>query len=346
MNDGTILVTGGAGFVGSNVVRAALEHGRWSHAVVLDSVVDELASAAFTPYGDRVVVHLGDVTDPDCLRSLPRRDEITHVVHGAMIAHVSAWELEDPARYMHVNVGGTANVLAGARHLPALQRFLYVSSGAVYGEPTAASPPGTQPESGPLDPAETYGISKLASELVTRRLGTLFDLDVRIARLSWVFGPMERPTPGRTIMSPPHAIVRAILDRREFRVTRRSLDAVGDFLSSEDAASGIVALLAVENPGHVAYNIALGRLAPIAEVLEIVTEAHPAFSYRVVEDGETADLDHDPALRCARWNAYEIARIARDAGWTPRPLAEQLRTYLDWALALRGAPDTGAAAAA
>ena len=346
MNHGTVLVTGGAGFVGSNVVRVALEQGAWSHAVVLDRTVDEVARAAFAPYGERVIVQLGDVTDLDCLRSLPRRDEITHVVHGAMIAHVPAWELDDPARYVHVNVGGTANVLAGARDLPALQRFVYVSSGAVYGEPTAASPRGTQPESGPLDPAETYGISKLASELVTRRHGALFDLDVRIARLSWVFGPMERPTPGRTIMSPPHAIVRAILDRRELRVTRRSLEAVGDFLSSEDAASGILALLSVEDPKHVAYNIALGRLAPFAELLEIVTDAHPAFVYRVVEDGEAADVDHDPALRRARWNAYEIERIARDADWTPRPLAEQLRTYLAGALTRPAVAATGSVAAA
>ena len=344
MKDGTMLVTGGAGFVGSNVVRVALESGRWSHAVVLDRAIDECARAAFASHGDRVVVHLGDVTDPGCLRSLPRRDEITHVVHGAMIAHVPAWELDDPARYVHVNVGGTANVLAGARRLPALERFIYVSSGAVYGEPTAASPHETQPEPGPLDPAETYGISKLASELVTRRHGTLYGLDVRIARLSWVFGPMERPTPGRTIMSPPHAIVRAILDGRELRVTRRSLDGVGDFLSSEDAASGIVALLSAEDPRHVAYNIALGRLAPFAELLAIVTDLHPAFAYRVVEDGAAADVDHDPALRHARWNAYAIERIARDAGWTPRPLAEQLETYLDWALTHRVATEAGAVA--
>ena len=147
-------------------------------------------------------------------------------------------------------------------------------------------------------------------------------------------------------MSPPHAVVRAILERRELRVTSRSLEAVGDLLSSEDAASGIVALLSVENPRHVAYNIALGRLAEFAELLEIVAKAHPAFSYRVVEDGEPADVDHDPALRQARWNAYEIERIARDASWTPQPLAAQLRTYLDWALTRPASSGTSTVAAA
>jgi len=333
MNGATVLVTGGAGFVGSNLVRALLERDTTSSVVILDRAVDELAASSLAPYGERVTVQLGDITDPQTFVALPQRERITHVVHGAMIAHVPAWEQDDPSAYVRVNILGTVNVLEYARRQPTVARLLYLSSGAVYGEPTAASPEASQPESGPFNPSETYGISKHTSELLARRYADLFALDVRIARLSWVFGPMERATSGRTIMSPPHAIVSAIVAERALTVTRRSLDAVGDFLSAEDVAAGVVALLMAPTPEHVSYNIALGQLVRLGEVLELAGRIQPAFHYTVVDDDQPADLDHDPTLRRARWNAYAIQRMQRDVGWRPRPLAAQLRSYFDWALA-------------
>lgn len=326
------LVTGGAGFVGTNVVRHLLERDDVHHVIVFDRVIADQARDYLAPHGDRVQLHVGDITDLAAFDAVPDYEAVTHIVHGAMVAHVPAWELADPTQFVNVNVLGTINTLEWARRLPALRRFLYVSSGGVYGEAIESSPEGPQAEDGPFNPPELYAISKYASELLSRRYGALFGLDIRIARLSWVFGPMERVTSGRALMSPPYAIARALVEDRPVTVTRRTLAAVGDFLSAEDVAVGVATLLHAENPRHTAYNIALGTLTRFDALLEASALAQPAARFVVTDNDHPADLDHDPSLRRARWNAYDIGRMRREFDWEPRPLAEQLRTYLDWVL--------------
>ncbi len=326
------LVTGGAGFVGSNLVRRLLESDQEARVIVLDRAVDGLAEDLFAPFEDRVRVVLGDITDPAALDRVPGLDEVTRVVHCAMVAHVPAWEVADPSRFIHVNVGGTANVLDWARQMPALERFLYVSSGGVYGDATEESPGEPQPEAGPFNPPELYAISKYSSELICRRYAELFDFDLRIVRLSWVFGPMERVTSGRTLMSPPYAIARAILEDRPVTVRRRALEAVGDFLSSEDIAGALVALLDAAEPAASTYNIAAGELTSFQALLDAAAAAHPGVRFSVVDDDSAVDLDHDPSLRRARWNAYDISRMRGEFAWEPRPLQEQLTSYFAWLL--------------
>ncbi len=328
-----ILVTGGAGFVGSNVVRRLLESDDEVRVIVVDRAVDDLAKALFAPFSDRLQLHLCDIADPEGLETVVDSAMVTHVVHCAMVAHVPSWELENPTPFVHVNIVGTTNVLEWARRLPSLRRFLYVSSGGVYGEATAISPSLTQPESGPFNPPELYAISKYTSELICRRYGELFGLDVRIVRLSWVFGPMERVTPGRTLMSPPYAIARAIVEDRVLTVTRRTLAAVGDFISAEDTADAMTRLLSATEPGYSTYNIAAGRLIGFPELLDAAAQANQRARYVVVDDDDRdADIDHDPLLRLARWNAYDIERMRSDFAWEPRPLVEQLGSYLAWLL--------------
>ena len=113
----TVLVTGGAGFVGSNVTRRLLEDDDSVQVIIFDRTVDHLAQALFAPFADRVTIHIGDITSPESLASVARHDEITHVAHGAMVAHVPQWEVDDPTRFVHVNVVGTSNVLEWARRL-------------------------------------------------------------------------------------------------------------------------------------------------------------------------------------------------------------------------------------
>ena len=330
MKQNVTLVTGGAGFVGSNLVRSLLERDQHARVIVVDRAVDDLAESLFEPYGQRVQIRIGDITDPDVLLTAAGSADVTHLVHCAMVAHVPRWELADPAQFVHVNIVGTTNMLEWARQQPTLQRFLYVSSGGVYGDPTTLSPAGPQPEGGPFNPPELYAISKYASELICRRYAELFDLDLRIVRLSWVFGPMERATSGRALMSPPYVIARGIIEDRPLKVTERSLEAVGDFLSAEDIAEAMTAILAADAPRFSTYNIAAGQLTSFRALLSAAEALGARFD--VVGDGDLdADLDHDPALRRARWNAYDIGRIRAEFGWAPRPLDAQLTSYIEWA---------------
>jgi nucleoside-diphosphate-sugar epimerase len=321
--------------VGTNIVRAWLRQDADRRAVVVDiSPPDAAALEWFDGVASRIDFVVSDLAAADPLGAVRAPETITHVVHAAMIAHVPEWERSNPRRFLDVNIGGTVNALEWARSLPELERLIYVSTGGVYGEPTAASPTGPQPEDGPFNPPELYPISKLACEGICRRYAELFGLDLRITRLSGVFGPMERRTSGRTIMSAGHAIASALAAGRPLRVTRRSLDAGGDFLSAEDIAEATVRLLTTPAGSlrHDTYNVAFGTFTGLSELLDAARGVAPALEVEVTESAATpADIDMNPADRLARWNAYAIDRARADLGWSPRPLRAQMASYLSWA---------------
>ena len=325
-----VLVTGGAGFVMSNVVRALLSESADARAVVLDlGGRDEAVAEFLAPFAHRIDWVGGDIRDESVVERAFSFGEITHVVHGATLTHFEGWEREDPGRFMDVNVMGTIRLLERARRAAGLERFVYVSSGAVYGEPVAESPSGPQPESGPFDLPEMYAISKFAAEMVARRYGELFDLDVVRVRFSGVFGPMERRTRARWLMSAPYHMVRAHLEGRPLRVARGTLDAGGDFLSSEEVGEGVAALLRAPRCAHRAYNIAAGRFQTMEEVFDTFRSVAAGFDLEVADESR-AEVAMNPDNRLARWNAYAIDRMRDDFGWRPRPLAEQLARYLGW----------------
>src|SRR5262249_50098003 len=161
----------------------------------------------------------------------------------------------------------------------------------VYGEPGPGTPDGLQPEEGPLGTPELYAVSKLAAELVARRYGELACLDVRTVRLSGVFGPLERPTGSRILMSPVHAVVEAATGGRALRVTGRTLSSVGDHVSAEDVADGLARLLRAPALRHDTYNLADGRLTGFAELADAVRAAGADLHLEVVPDAAGADLD-------------------------------------------------------
>lgn len=328
-----VLVTGGTGFVMSNVVKYLLQSDPEASAVILDLMpVAGLTAEFFAPVADRVTGVAGDIRDRTLLDRLGTEHTFTHVIHAAMVAGFLPWERETPAKFIDVNVMGTLNMLEWVRSLNGLQQFLYVSSGGVYGEPLPDSPTGPQPETGPFNPPELYAISKLTSERIVRRYGQLFNLQTPIVRLSGVFGPMERFTPGRVTMSMPYYMVRSVIEERPFRITAATLEAGGDFLSSEDIAPALAAVTRAETHQYDVYNIAYGTFTPVPEALDAFKQAVPAFEYEIVE-AQQADVIMDPEQRYARWNAYAIDRISGEFGWQPRPLREEFKSYYDWVMA-------------
>lgn len=327
-----VLVTGGNGFVMSNVVNYLLQTNPTANVVILDLMpIEDLVADFFSPVADRVTAVKGDIRDRTLLDRLNAEYPFTHIMHAATVAGFPRWEHENPAKFIDVNVMGTLNLVEWARNLNELQQYLYVSSGGVYGEALPDSPTGLQPETGPFNPPELYAISKLTAERIVRRYGKLFNLSTTIVRLSGVFGLMERPTPGRVTMSMPYNMVRSVIEERPFRTTVATLDAGGDFLSAEDIAPAMTAIACAETHRHDVYNIAYGTFTTIPELLDMFKEAVPSFEYEIVED-EQADVTMDPKQRYARWNAYSIDLITSEFGWQPRPLLEEFKSYYDWVM--------------
>jgi UDP-glucose 4-epimerase len=334
----TLLVTGATGFVMSVLGHHWLTHRATARLVVLDAAPpDAAARQYFARFADRLTVIVGDVTQPDSWRPALARLPIRHIVHGATITPISRGsaaearrepEAEDPGRIIDVNIMGTVAMLDFARSLPHFGRFIYVSSGAVYTNHGPDRPGEPLPEDGYVMPRRLYGISKLASELITERYGNLFGLSTASVRPSSVYGPMDRVTASRNMHHVPHRIARLALDGAGC-VRVNTLDAVGDYIHAEDVARAIVSLLEAPRLRFGAYNVASGATASIGELVSWVAEKVPGFSAEVVAP-ERADILQDPNLRDGMWGAYDVSRLGADTGWQPRPTRAALHAYVDW----------------
>jgi UDP-glucose 4-epimerase len=343
----TLLVTGATGFVMSVLGRRWLSSAPAARLVVLDAAApDAAAQRYFAPFRERLSVVVADVTQPESWRAALAPHTVTHIVHGATITPISRGtaseakrepEAENPSRIIDVNVMGTVAVLEWARTLPGLERFLYVSSGAVYKHHGPDRPGEPLPEDGYVMPRRLYGISKLASELITERYGDLFDLSTASVRPSSVYGPMDRVTASRNMHHVPHRIARMALDGVK-RVRVNTLDAVGDYIHAQDVADAIISLLRAPRLRYSTYNVACGTTASIREMVGWVAEKVPGFSAEIVPP-EQADILQDPTLREGMWGAYDVSRISGETGWRPRPMREALHAYMDWMAAERAASE-------
>jgi UDP-glucose 4-epimerase len=334
----TLLVTGATGFVMSVLARHWLESDPTARLVVLDAApLDAAAQRYFAPYRQRLSVIVADVAQPATWQAALAGHTVTHIVHGATITPLSRGsvaearrepEAENPARIIEVNVMGTVAVLDWARTLSSLRRFLYVSSGAVYKHHGPDRPGEPLPEDGYVMPRRLYGISKLASELISERYGDLFGMPTASVRPSSVYGPMDRVTASRNFRHVPNRIAHMALDGVGC-VRVNTLDAVGDYIYVEDVAAAIVALLRAPHLRYSAYNIACGVTATIRDMVEWAAEKVPGFRAEIVP-AEQADIVQDPTLKDGMWGAYDISRIRAETGWQPRPMREALHAYMDW----------------
>src|SRR5579863_1470427 len=280
----TLLVTGATGFVMSVLGRQWLDTHPDARLVVLDSSpLDAVAQRYFAPVMQRMTVVTADVTRPETWRPSLASQGITHIVHGATITPISRGsaaetkrepEAESPARILEVNLMGTVAMLEWARTQPDFKRFIYVSSGAVYKHHGPDRPGEPLPEDGYVMPRRLYGISKLASELITERYGDLFGLSAASVRPASVYGPMDRVTATRNMHHVPHRIARLALDGAK-RVRVNTLDAVGDYIHAEDVARAIVSLLQAPRLHYSTYNVACGETASIGDMVGWVAEKVP-----------------------------------------------------------------------
>ena len=333
----------------SVLARHWLEAEPHSRLVILDaSPPDSAAQRYFAPVADRISIVTADITQPDGWRAVLGLHRITHVVHGATITPISRGtvreaqkepEADNPGRIVDVNLMGTVALLEWARTVPKLRRFICVSSGSVYKHHGPDRPGEPLPEDGYVMPRTLYGISKLASELVTERYGDLFGFSTTSVRLASVYGTMDRPTASRTFRHGPNRIAHMAVSGVK-RVRVNTLDAVGDYVHVEDVAKAVLALLRLDRVRYSAYNIAMGYTVRLGDLVNWAAEKYPGFHAEIAAP-EEADIVQDPMRTDGMWGAYDISRISAETGWRPRPVREALHAYLDW-IAVEG--DLGAAA--
>jgi nucleoside-diphosphate-sugar epimerase len=177
------LVTGGAGFIGSNIVDELV---RRRHSV---TVLDDLSAGKeenLAGVRDKIDFHVGSIIDLAAVRAACKGAE--YVIHLAARTSVPK-SVHDPLETNKVNVDGTLNVLVAARDAK-VKRFVYSASSSAYGEtPTLPKTEAMQP-----DPISPYGVTKFVGELYAQVFGRVYGLENASLRYFNVFGPRQDPT--------------------------------------------------------------------------------------------------------------------------------------------------------
>jgi nucleoside-diphosphate-sugar epimerase len=318
----TVLVTGGSGFVGLNVLQLLLERGE---QVVNLSLAPPPAAAGrlFASLPGTLHSVTGDVCDADAVEAVFAAHRPTRVLHGAVITAGPERERRDPAGIVAVNLQGTLTVLEAARRHGAA-RVVYPSSGSVYGD-SAFSAPVLEEDVTLPQPVTLYGISKYAAERAALRYRTLHGLDVVAARLGIVFGRWEHDTGHRDTLSPIYHLTRLAQAGEPARLPNAGRR---DWIYAPDVAAGLLALLALPAPRHAVYHVAPGREWSAEEWCERLQRRYPAFRFRLVGSEADANVNlHRATLRAP----LSPARLREETGFAPRfGLDEAFADYLDW----------------
>jgi len=334
----TLLITGGGGFVMSNLALMWLEKHASERVVVLDAGPRDHALDRFwAPVSDRLDYVRGSVLDARLLAEIGERHAPDRIVHAATVtlfapetpegAAIANPETDVPDRVLEINFMGTVRLLELARTLPGLRAFVNLSSGGVYND-YGPEPPGPMPEDGWVDPPEFYGISKYSSEMIARHYGKSFGFPVCSCRLSGVYGPMDRWRPSRAYDCPPKAALHRALEGKPVRIN--APDGVGDHIHAQDVARAMIALLEKEGGfDHPVYNVAQGEAVTVGELLELCAEIVPGLAWELAPP-ETCDIVADPRFKGGRWGAYDTTRIRKETGWAPMPMPEALAHYAEF----------------
>jgi UDP-glucose 4-epimerase len=300
-----VLVTGGAGFIGSHIVDALVAQG---HTV---SVVDNLLKGKRENLNAAAHFHQVDIRDADALARVFSVERPQVIVHQAALADVRG-SLVDPTGYAATNIVGTLNLLEAARAGGTVRKFLFASTGgAVYGDP-AELPASEKCPVGPLDP---YGASKLACEYYIATYHHNYGLDYCLLRYGNVYGPRQDPEGEAGVV----AIFAGKMLRGQPAVINGDGLQIRDFVYVGDVAR---ANLAAMERGVGVYNVGTG----------VPTDINTIFGELAEATRYTRAEAHGPAkLGEVRTTYLDVSRARRELGWAPAvTLSEGLAQTVDY----------------
>lgn len=285
-----ILVTGGAGFIGSNVVDAYVEAG---HQVL---VVDDLSTGKRDNVNPAAALHEVDIASPAFVELIrtERPDVINHHAAQTSVRHSVGNPLDDCRR----NILGSLNVIEAAREA-GVGKLIYISSGgAIYGEPTTLP----CPEEHPIVPDSPYGASKHAPEHYLDIYGRLHGLPYTVLRYGNVYGPRQDPFGEAGVI----AIFTAQMLAGQPTTINGSGDQERDFVYVGDVVRAN--LRALETGDGEAFNIGSGEGTTINQIFTLLKEA----------TGYEHDVIHGPAKAGETFRIYlNITKAERGLGWRP-----------------------------
>ncbi len=308
-----VLITGGAGFIGANLVRYLLERGE-DRIVNLDllTYAGNLENLAGLEEHPRYRFVRGDVGDRQLLRDLFRTHAIDAVIHLAAESHVDR-SLDAPRTFLETNVLGTEALLGAAREAD-VARFVQVSTDEVYG---SLGSRGKFDESSPVAPNSPYAASKAAADLICRAYHRTYGFPVIITRCSNNYGPYQFPEKLIPLM------ITNALEEKPLPIYGDGQN-VRDWLFVTDHCAALELVLRQGQPGEI-YNIGGNNELMNLDLVRLL----------LLELGRSEDLitfvpdrpGHD------RRYAIDAGKIRRELGWRPaHRFADGLRETVRWYL--------------
>ena len=322
----TILVTGGAGFIGSNFIHYLYETEPDVRVLNLDALTyaGNLNNLSDIPEGDRYHFVRGDIRDRSLLKSLFEQYPISGVIHFAAESHVDR-SIVDPEHFLSVNVLGTQALLDTVRRAWSLYpddkycrdyfpsvRYLQISTDEVYG---ALGPEGLFTESTPLAPNSPYSSAKASADLIVRAYAATFGLPVNITRCSNNYGPYQFPEKLIPLM------IHNCLEGRPLPVYGDGMQ-IRDWLHVLDHCRAVWTVFTKGMPGEI-YNIGGNNEKANLEIVRLILSAFrlPESMISFVKDRP----GHD------RRYAIDSTKIQKELGWHPLYTFEQgISETIDW----------------
>ena len=329
----TVLVTGGAGFIGSNFIRYVQEHSPKTKVINLDllTYAGSLENLKALSVPESYTFIEGDICDRPLVESILRKNEVDTIVHFAAETHVDR-SLEGPGAFIQTNIVGTYTLLEAARNVwlseeyqgKSRVRFHHVSTDEVYG--TLAPDDPAFEETTPYAPNSPYAASKASSDHLVRAYGHSFGLPFTISNCSNNYGPYQFPEKLIPLM-----ILNAI--------NGKGLPIYGDgkqirdWLYVEDHCEAIWTILQNGRDGE-SYNIGGGNQPTNIEIVKTICSI---LDEEGISDG---DQPHSQLIEYVkdrpghdRRYAMNISKIQAELGWQPKHnLEDGLRSTVEWYL--------------
>ncbi len=309
-----ILVTGGAGFIGSHVVRKLLQTGY--SVAILDDFNDfydpRIKRANVEAFDGQAEVVEADIRDASKMKEVVGRGEYDSIIHIAARAGVRP-SVQNPQAYIETNVNGTYNLLEAARH-GTVGQFLLASSSSVYGLARKVPFSEDLPIPQTLSP---YAATKLAAEHLCGNYSYLYDLPVVVLRFFTVYGPAQRPDLAI------HKFTDCIYHERPIQqygdgTTRR------DYTYVDDIVQGVIGALKYRRTPFEIFNLGENQTTTLSDLIAAIENAL----------GKKAIIEHlpeqqgDMPLTCAD---IDKARALLD--YHPRvKISEGIPKFIDWYL--------------
>lgn len=309
-----VMITGGLGFIGSNLARRLVDLG--AEVTLVDSLIPEYGGNLFNiaDIEDRVEVNISDVRDEHSMKYLVQNQDYLFNLAG-QTSHLDS--MHDPFEDLDINAKSQLFILEACRHHNADIKIIFASTRQIYGKPKYLP----VDETHPLSPVDVNGVNKLAGEWYHLLYNTVYDIRTAVLRLTNTIGPRMRVRDARqTFLG---VWIRLLVEGKPFEVWGGNQ--LRDFTYVDDAVDAFLMAAASDDANGKIFNLGGDRVVSLKELADLLVAIHGGGAYEVREfpkDRKRIDIG----------DYYADCSLVRSTlGWEPKVvLPESLQRTLEY----------------